>query len=130
MRDDAVEGAAPVEREHRHGRPAAEGDVASVGHFGRVAGEHRVDGDGDVRRQRGGRRQDAPQVVLLLDRPDEVDRRAGLVLSGLGQGDEGGAAGAVVDGRAGEAPASQLEHPRQVHHGRADPDTGCLGLLS
>ena len=38
------------------------------------------------------------------------------------------AAGAVVDGGAGDAPAGQLQHPWQVDHGRADADAGGFGL--
>ena len=101
---------------------ATECYVATIGHLGRVAGQHRVDAERDVRGQRRRGRQDAAQVVFLLHRPDQVQRRAGLADARLGQREQRGTSGAVVDGGTGDPAAGQLEDPRQVGHRRTDAD--------
>ena len=130
MRDHPVEGPASMEREQRDRRTTAElrGPRARPSRACRRRGSvDLASAMSGAERRRG--RQDAAQVVLLLDRPDQVQRRPGLAHPCLREREQRRASRAIVHGRARDAAARQVEDTWQVDDGRADPDTCRLCLV-
>src|SRR5271154_3142295 len=80
MGDRPVERTAPMEAVKAHCGAESEANVTARLHVGRICGQHQIELDCDVGRERLSSDQGAAQIELLLGREDEMNRRA------IGQG--------------------------------------------
>jgi hypothetical protein len=127
----AIHCAAAVELHHFDGGAAAEGDAAAVGELRGVAGGGDVEAERDVRCGSAGGRHHAAQVELLQHARYQCDRAPGVTVSkGSRYFQQYVAAGAVVEGRRGEAAAGEGPEARGEGDDTADIDAEGERLLS